>query len=684
MPSNKVRTRFAPSPTGYMHVGNLRPALYPYLMEKHEGGTFILRIEDTDQGRYVEGAVDVIYNTLRETGLLWDEGPDVGGPVGPYVQSERMGMFKQYAEQLVAEGKAYYCFCTEERLEALRAEQRANVEMTHYDGCCRDLPKEEVEKRLAAGEPYVIRQKIPREGVTGFDDVVYGHIEVNNSEMDDQILIKTDGMPTYNFANVVDDHLMGITHVIRGSEYLSSTPKYNLLYQAFGWEIPTYIHCPPVMKDAQNKLSKRNGDASYQDLVAKGYLTEAILNYICLLGWSPKGEYAEQLVAEGKAYYCFCTEERLEALHAEQRAHGEMTHYDGCCRDLPREEVEKRLAAGEPYVIRQKIPREGVTGFDDMVYGHIEVNNSEMDDQILIKTDGMPTYNFANVVDDHLMGITHVIRGSEYLSSTPKYNLLYQAFGWNIPNYIHCPPVMKDAQNKLSKRNGDASYQDLVAKGYLTEAILNYICLLGWSPKGEYAEQEIFSLADLVKIWTPDGISKSPAIFDPLKLRAINAEYIRRLSPEEFLAKAEPWIDSAVHTPINKKLLCANLQPRCEVLGEIPEQLDFFDAMPEYDVSLYANKKQKTTPESAKEALEALLPVLSDEALDFNDRDTVFDACKAKAEELGKKNGWLLYPLGIALSGKQRTPGGGTDLACMMGRETTLERVKAAIEKLNG
>ena len=227
MPSNKVRTRFAPSPTGYMHVGNLRTALYTYLMAKHEDGTFILRIEDTDQGRYVEGAVDVIYNTLRETGLLWDEGPDIGGPVGPYVQSERMGMFKQYAEQLVAEGKAYYCFCTEERLEALHAEQRANGEMTHYDGCCRDLPEEEVKQRLAAGEPYVIRQKIPKEGVTGFDDVVYGHIEVENCEMDDQILIKTDGMPTYNFANVVDDHLMGITHVIRGSEYLSSTSHYS-------------------------------------------------------------------------------------------------------------------------------------------------------------------------------------------------------------------------------------------------------------------------------------------------------------------------------------------------------------------------------------------------------------------------------------------------------------------------
>ena len=290
----KVRTRFAPSPTGYMHVGNLRTALYAYLTAKHAGGTFILRIEDTDQERYVEGAVDVIYDTCREAGLLWDEGPDVGGPVGPYVQSERMGLFKQYAEQLVADGKAYYCFCTSERLDALHAEQRARGEMTHYDGCCRDLPAEEVRRRLAAGEPYVIRQKIPRTGVTGFDDLVYGHIEVNNSEMDDQILIKSDGMPTYNFANVVDDHLMGITHVIRGSEYLSSTPKYNLLYEAFGWEIPVYIHCPPVMKDAQNKLSKRNGDASYQDLIAKGCLPQAILNYICLLGWSPKGEYAEQ------------------------------------------------------------------------------------------------------------------------------------------------------------------------------------------------------------------------------------------------------------------------------------------------------------------------------------------------------------------------------------------------------
>ena len=482
MPNNNIRTRFAPSPTGYMHVGNLRTALYTYLMAKHDDGTFILRIEDTDQGRYVEGAVDVIYNTLRETGLLWDEGPDIGGPVGPYVQSERMGMFKQYAEQLVA---------------------------------------------------------------------------------------------------------------------------------------------------------------------------------------------------EGKAYYCFCTEERLEALHAEQRAHGEMTHYDGCCRDLPREEVEKRLAAGEPYVIRQKIPREGVTGFDDMVYGHIEVNNSEMDDQILIKTDGMPTYNFANVVDDHLMGITHVIRGSEYLSSTPKYNLLYQAFGWEIPTYIHCPPVMKDAQHKLSKRNGDASYQDLVAKGYLPAAVLNYLLLLGWAPEGE---QEIFSLDEMIKIWDPARISKSPAIFDPLKLRAINAAYIRALPAEEFRKLADPFIDQAVHVQIDRDLLCANLQPRCEVLEDIPPQLDFFDAVLPIDAEMYRNKKQKTTLESAKEALSALLPVL--EAQTDWSRDAIFEACKQKAEAMEKKNGWLLFPLGIALSGKARTPGGGTDLAAMMGKEETLRRLNAAIEAL--
>ena len=325
----------------------------------------------------------------------------------------------------------------------------------------------------------------------------------------------------------------------------------------------------------------------------------------------------------------------------------------------------------------RRFPAEGVTGFDDVVYGHIEVNNSELDDQILIKTDGMPTYNFANVVDDHLMGITHVIRGSEYLSSTPKYNLLYQAFGWEVPTYIHCPPVMKDAQHKLSKRNGDASYQDLVAKGYLPAAVLNYLLLLGWAPEGE---QEIFSLDEMIKIWDPARISKSPAIFDPLKLRAINAAYIRALPAEEFRKLADPFIDQAVHVQIDRDLLCANLQPRCEVLEDIPPQLDFFDAVLPIDAEMYRNKKQKTTPESAKEALGALLPVL--EAQTDWSRDAIFEACKQKAEAMEKKNGWLLFPLGIALSGKARTPGGGTDLAAMMGKEETLRRLNAAIEAL--
>ena len=274
MKFDHVRTRFAPSPTGYMHVGNLRTALYAYLTAKSMGGRMILRIEDTDQERQVEGAVDIIYNTMRDTQLLWDEGPDIGGPVGPYVQSERMDIYKEYALKLVELGHAYYCFCDKERLEEVRELQKASGIAPQYDRHCRNLTPEEVQEKLDSGLPYVIRQKIPLEGTTTFDDMVYGSITVENNTLDDQILLKADGMPTYNFANVVDDHLMGITHVIRGSEYLSSAPKYNLLYEAFGWEIPLYMHCPPVMKDATHKLSKRNGDASYQDLVAQGYLTE--------------------------------------------------------------------------------------------------------------------------------------------------------------------------------------------------------------------------------------------------------------------------------------------------------------------------------------------------------------------------------------------------------------------------
>ena len=288
IPHGKVRTRFAPSPTGYMHVGNLRTALYTWLIARHAGGTFILRIEDTDQGRLVEGATDVIYRTMKECGLDHDEGPDIGGPTGPYIQSQRRDLYLPYAQLLVEKGAAYYCFCEKEE-----SEEDAG-DFDRGEDPCRCLSAEEVAANLAAGKPYVIRQRIPHEGTTTFHDVSFGDITVENKTLDDQVLLKRDGLPTYNFANVVDDHLMGITHVVRGSEYLSSAPKYNLLYEAFGWEIPTYVHCSPVMRDQHNKMSKRHGDPSYEDLKAQGFLTDAILNYVALLGWAPKGEYAEQ------------------------------------------------------------------------------------------------------------------------------------------------------------------------------------------------------------------------------------------------------------------------------------------------------------------------------------------------------------------------------------------------------
>ncbi len=480
----RVRTRFAPSPTGYMHIGNLRTALYAYLIAKKDGGDFILRIEDTDQERYVEGAVDVIYNTLRIAGLGWDEGPDIGGPVGPYVQSERMGMFKSYAEELVKKGHAYYCFCDKCRLDEVRKAQ----EEAHLD---------------------------------------------------------------------------------------------------------------PM--------------------------------------------------------------------------------YDRHCRDLSPEEVEEKLRAGVPYVIRQKMPLDGTTTFHDEIYGDISVENATLDDQILIKTDGMPTYNFANVVDDHVMGITHVIRGNEYLSSAPKYNLLYEAFGWDVPVYIHCAPVMKDQQHKLSKRNGDASFQDLMAKGYLPEAVVNYICLLGWAPTGE---QEIYSLPELCEAFNIKGISKSPAIFDSMKLKAINAKYVAAMSDEAYAEIAVPYIKEAVKREIaDMATLCKVLKPRTEIFTDIAEQIDFIDELPEYDLEMYRHKKMKTTPETALEALTKLLPVL--EALDTWTSESIHEAVFGLIAELEVKNGFMLWPLRTAVSGKQCTPGGGTELCAILGKEETLRRIRIGIERLS-
>ena len=484
IPHGEVRTRFAPSPTGYMHVGNLRTALYTYLIARHAGGKFILRIEDTDQGRYVEGAVDVIYSTMRACGLTHDEGPDVGGPVGPYIQTERRGLYKEYAELLIARGHAYRCFCD-------------------------------------------------------------------------------------------------------------------------------------------------------------------------------KDDAAEENVSDGTVIH----------------------KYDGRCSRLSEEEIAANLAAGKPYVIRQKIPREGKTTFHDEIFGDITVDNDTLDDQVLIKRDGLPTYNFANVVDDHLMGITHVVRGSEYLSSTPKYNLLYEGFGWEVPTYVHCSPVMRDAQHKMSKRNGDPSYEDLKAQGYLTPAILNYVALLGWSPRGEQSEQEFFTLDELVGAFDIGGISKSPAIFDIEKLTYFNANYLRNLPPEEFCKVAEPYIRQAVkNEAYSVGEIAALLQARCEKLTDIPEKVDFFDALPEYGVEFYTNKKSKTNSEVSLDMLNKVLPKL--ESLPEWTNDAIHDMLVSFAEELGVKNATLMWPLRIAVAGKLVTPGGAVEICHILGREETIKRVKAGIAKL--
>ena len=480
IPRGKVRTRFAPSPTGYMHVGNLRTALYTWLIARNAGGTFVLRIEDTDQGRLVEGATDVIYRTMKECHLDHDEGPDVGGPVAPYIQSQRRDTYGKSAELLGEKGGAYYCFC------------------------------EKAESEEDSGE----------------------------------------------FNRAADP-----------------------------------------------------------------------------------------------------------------------------CRDIPLADAKARVAAGEPYVIRQRIPQEGTTTFRDAIYGEITVENKTLDDQVLLKRDGLPTYNFANVIDDHLMGITHVVRGSEYLSSAPKYNLLYEAFDWEIPTYVHCSPVMRDAQNKMSKRHGDPSYEDLKAQGYLTDAILNYVALLGWSPKGEYAEEEIFSLEQLAQIFDLTAISKSPAIFDIAKLDHFNAVYLRNLSPEKFCEVAAPYIRQSVKGNFDIAGIAALLQARCEKLTEIPEKVDFFDTCPDYDVEYFTNKKSKTDPAVCRDMLNAAIPLL--ESLSDWTIDSIHDGLIGLAEKLEVKNATLMWPVRIAAAGKMVTPGGAVEICHLLGKEETLRRLNAGLAKLN-
>jgi len=479
----KVRTRFAPSPTGYMHLGNLRTALYTYLYARRSGGTFILRIEDTDQEREVPGAVQIIYNSLKTAGLTHDEGPDVGGPCGPYVQSERKDTYLPYAKQLVESGHAYYCFCTKERLEEARAEAEKKGETFKYDKHCLHMSKEEIQAKLDAGVPYVIRQNIPTEGKAGFDDVIYGRVEVDCDTLDDNILIKADGLPTYNFANVIDDHLMGITHVMRGNEYLSSAPKYNLLYEAFGWTPPTYVHLTPVMANAQRKLSKRKGDPSFEDLLNQGYLTEAIINYMVLLGWSPRGE------------------------------------------------------------------------------------------------------------------------------------------------------------------------------------------------------REFFTLKELEEVFDLEGLSKSPSIFDTVKLNWFNAEYIKKLSPEAYLEHARPWLNKMLdENKFDYKRLCELLQSRTEVFNQLPEMVDFLAEMPEFDNELYTHKKMKTNPEVALDALTRIRPVL--EGLTEWTEEKLHDAVMNAITEFGMKNGQMLWPLRIAISGKMSTPGGAFEIAYLLGKEESMKRLDASIAKL--
>lgn len=481
---SKIRTRYAPSPTGRMHVGNLRTALYAYLIAKHEGGDFLLRIEDTDQERFVEGAVGIIYRTLQETGLNHDEGPDKDGGVGPYVQSERQasGIYLEYAKKLVEKGEAYYCFCTQERLDSLKKTVEGQEIMT-YDKHCLHLSKEEVEASLGAGMPYVIRQNNPTEGTTAFHDEIYGDISVDNSELDDMVLIKSDGFPTYNFANVVDDHLMGITHVVRGNEYLSSSPKYNRLYSAFGWEVPVYVHCPLITNEEHKKLSKRSGHSSYEDLIMQGFISEAVVNYVALLGWSPVGN------------------------------------------------------------------------------------------------------------------------------------------------------------------------------------------------------QEIFSLDDLIREFDYHNISKSPAVFDMTKLRWMNGEYMKAMDFDRFYELAEPYLKAVINKNLDLKKIAAMVKTRIEVFPEIADHIDFFEALPEYELSMYTNKKMKTGSETSLSVLQEVVPIL--EAQEDYSNDALYETLSKYVSEKGYKTGFVMWPIRTAVSGKQMTPAGATEIMEVLGKEESLARIRTAIELLS-
>jgi len=389
-------------------------------------------------------------------------------------------------------------------------------------------------------------------------------------------------------------------------------------------------------------------------------------------------EYAKKLIDKGEAYYCFCTQERLDSLKTMVNGEEIMT-YDKHCLHLPKEEVEARLAAGMPYVIRQNNPTEGTTTFHDEIYGDITVDNAELDDMVLIKSDGYPTYNFANVVDDHLMGITHVVRGNEYLSSSPKYNRLYDAFGWEVPVYVHCPLITNEEHKKLSKRSGHASYEDLIEQGFVSEAVVNYVALLGWSPTDN---QEIFTLEELVKVFDYRNISKSPAVFDMTKLKWMNGEYLKAMDFDAFYEMARPYIKKVVKKDLDLKKIAAMVKTRIEIFPDIIGHIDFFQELPEYDAALYTNKKMKTSTENSLQLLQEVLPIL--EAQEDFSNDGLFAALSAYVKEKGVKTGFVMWPVRIAVSGRQMTPAGATEIMEVLGKEESLARIRRGIEKLQG